>query len=124
MIYTLLIAVILNISLNFYLIKEFGAKGASEATLITQIFMLICYTIYSVRIFKLSVKIKYISQLVSFFLLSSILVFAIKQIIFSNNNLTNLLLHFIFYFMCVPIFSYITGLININMLKLKVGVSQ
>ena len=124
MIYTLAIAVVLNIVLNFYLIKSFGAKGASEATLITQIFMLICYTIYSVRIFKLRVNIKYVFQLVSFVLLSSILIFSIKLITFSNNNLVNLLVHFIFYFMCVPIFSFITGLININMLRLKVGVSQ
>lgn len=124
MIYTLIIAVILNISLNFYLIRNFGAKGASQATLITQIFMLICYSIYTIKVFKLSVNMKYLSQLTIFILLSCLLIYGIKKITFSSNNIFDLLFHFAVYFACIPIFSYITGLININTLKLKVGASQ
>ena len=124
MIYTLVIAVIINISLNFYLITNFGAKGAGQATLITQMFMLVCYTFYSMRVFKLSFNIKYILQLTVFVLLSVALTYFTKHLVFSENDLYNLGLHFVAYFACIPVFSYITGLIDINTLKLKVGASE
>lgn len=124
MIYTLIFAVILNISLNFYLITNFGAKGAGQATLITQLFMLICYTVYCLRIFKIKINIKYAIQLVAFVLLTMVLSYGTKKINFSANQLINIVLHFTLYFTCVPLFSYITGLINVNTLRLKVGVSE
>lgn len=124
MIYTLIVAVILNISLNFYLITNFGAKGAGQATLITQMFMLVCYTIYCMRVFKLPFNLKYLLQLSVFTLLAVLVICFSKKIEFSDNNLYDLVLHFAAYFACIPIFAYITGLINVNTLKLKVGASE
>jgi O-antigen/teichoic acid export membrane protein len=124
MIYTLIVAVIINVSLNFYLITNFGAKGAGQATLITQLFMLVCYAVFCLRIFKISLNIKYLMQLLVFVLLAVALSYGTKKISFSTNNIYNLVLHFALYFACIPIFSYITGLININTLNLKVGASE
>ena len=124
MIYTLLVAVVLNISLNFYLITHFGAKGAGQATLITQFFMLISYTIYCLSVFKLKFNYKYVFQLSSFVFLAVTLVYGMSAFIFSDNNLYNLGLHFAVYFSLIPVFSFITGLISFNTLKLKVGSSE
>jgi len=124
MIYTLVFAVILNVSLNFYLITNFGAKGAGQATLITQMFMLICYSIYSLRVFKINIHLKYIFQLIVFVFLAVSLSYFTKKIIFSENNIFNLVFHFALYFACIPVFSYITGLINMSTLQLKVGASE
>jgi Na+-driven multidrug efflux pump len=66
MIYTLVFAVLLNIALNFYLIKNFGTKGAVQATLITQLFMLVCYSVYSFTIFSIKLNFKYLRAIVGF----------------------------------------------------------
>ncbi len=124
MIYTLVFAVIINISLNLYLITHFGAKGAGEATLITQLFMLISYTFYSMRVFKISFNLIYTSRLLAFLFLSSLLIYNIKKISFNNNQIIDLGLHFALYFSCIPVISYITGLINLNTLKLKIDSNK
>lgn len=124
MIYTLVIAVIMNISLNFYLITNFGAKGAGQATLITQLFMLICYTVYCVRIFKIRMNLIYLLQLVAFmgFCLSVIVV--LKKIQFTSNSLYDLAIHIACYFICIPFVSFFTGLINKHTFQLKVGADE
>ncbi len=124
MIYTLIIAVILNISLNFYLITNFGAKGAGIATLITQLFMLVCYTVYSIRIFKINVQIKYLFQLIAFAGTCCTLIFFMQKIQFSSNTMYDLLAHIAVYFLLMPLLCYATGLINTNTLKLKVGKEE
>ena len=124
MIYTLVIAVILNTSLNFYLITNFGAKGAGIATLITQFFMLICYTAYSIRIFKINVQLKYLFQLASFAGICYAIVYFIQKVQFSGNTIYDLLAHISIYFLLMPLLCYATGLININTLKLKVGKEE
>ncbi len=124
MIYTLLLAVMLNISLNFYLITNFGAKGAGQATLLTQIFMLLAYSIYCIRIFNLSFSIKYFTQLIAYASLCLLAIYFLSKQCFSTNNLYNLLLHVVFYFTCIPIFAYISGLIGKQTFQLKVGVGK
>ncbi len=124
MIYTLVIAVIMNISLNFYLIINSGAKGAGQATLITQIFMLICYTIYSIRIFKIELNIKYILQLIGYAGLCLLIIMLLKTISFSANKLYDLMTHIALYFICIPVISFATGLINKQTFQLKIGTEQ
>ncbi|MDB5227976.1 MAG: rane protein involved in the export of O-antigen and teichoic acid [Bacteroidota bacterium] len=124
MIYTLITAVILNISLNFYLITHYGAKGAGEATLITQLFMLVCYSFYILRIFKISFNIKYALQLFAFLFACVIIMFGIGKINFSVKKGYDLAAHFAIYFCSVPFTAYLTGLINVNTFRLKVGTSE
>lgn len=123
MIYTLVFAVLLNIALNFYLIKNFGAKGAGQATLITQLFMLICYTVYSFKIFDIKLNFKYIGQLLAFVGLCLLDVYLIQSIKSSTETKT-FLLQLVLYFAFVPFNVYITGLITLDTLKLKVGIAE
>lgn len=124
MIYTLIIAVIINISLNFYLIKNFGAVGAAQATLITQLFMLVCYSFYCIKIFELPFNINYALRLLSFFLISTTFIFFIKKIHLSSNLLIDLVMHLVIYFAFSPIIAYVTSLINLDTLKLKIGIDS
>lgn len=124
MIYTLVIAVVLNVSLNFYLITNFGAKGAGQATLITQLFMLVCYTVYSIRVFKISIQMKYLFQLLAFSGMCLSLIFLLTKVQFSMSVLYDLLIHIAFYFLCIPVIAYSTGLINKHTFQLKVGAIE
>lgn len=124
MIYTLVFAVVLNISLNFYLITNYGAKGAGQATLITQLFMLLSYGIYCIRIFKIAFNIKYIIQLLVFAGLCLLEVVFLKKIRMSGNSVYDLGLHIVVYFACIPLLSFVTGLVNKHTFQLKVGVSE
>ena len=124
MIYTLVLAVILNISLNFILITRFGAKGAGQATLITQLFMLVSYTIYSIRIFKLKMNVVYVFQLFSFILLCLLVIVLLKNNIFSENQMTDFLMHVAAYFVTIPFIAFSTGLIGKHTFQLKVGASE
>lgn len=124
MIYTLVIAVVLNVSLNFYLITNFGAKGAGQATLITQLFMLVCYAVYSIRVFKISIQMKYLFQLLAFSAICLSLIFLLTKVQFSMSVLSDLLIHVAFYFLCIPVIAYSTGLINKHTFQLKVGAIE
>jgi O-antigen/teichoic acid export membrane protein len=124
MIYTLVLAVILNISLNFILITRFGAKGAGQATLITQLFMLVSYTIYSIRIFKLKMNVVYVFQLFSFILLCLLVIVLLKNNIFSENQMTDFLMHVAAYFVTIPFIAFSTGLIGKHTFQLKVGANE
>ncbi|MBK8351461.1 MAG: oligosaccharide flippase family protein [Saprospirales bacterium] len=124
MIYTLVFAVLLNIALNFYLIKNFGAKGAGQATLITQIFMLICYSVYSFSIFNIKLNFKYIAQLLAFVGLCLFDIYIIPKEVVSSTETKTFLLQLVVYFIFVPFNIYITGLITMDTLKLKVGVAE
>lgn len=124
MIYTLIFAVLLNVGLNFYLITQYGAKGAGIATLITQLFMLICYSIYCIRIFYIKVQFQYIVQLLAFVMLCIVLLFGLQKMQFSEQAIINLLIHVGVYFTLMPLCCYITGLINIKTLQLKVGADD
>ena len=109
MIYTLVIAVVINISLNFYLITNFGAKGAGQATLITQLFMLVCYMVYCIRIFKIKLNVMYLLQLIAFAGLCLLIIVLLKKIQFTSNPLYDLGIHFAAYFVCIPFISFATG---------------
>jgi len=124
MIYTLVIAVLLNVSLNFYLITNFGAKGAGQATLITQLFMLCTYSVYCIRIFQLSVQVKFIIQLLVFAALCLLAVVSVHKIHFSANGLYNLAIHMACYFALIPFIAFVSGLINKQTFQLKVGAGE
>lgn len=124
MIYTLLVAVVLNITLNFVLITRYGARGAGMATLITQIFMLFTYSVYSLRIFSLRLRPKFILQLSSFFLLCAASLWLIARFRFAENGLYDLGIRFIAYFCCVPLIAFLTGMINAQTFRLRVGAVE
>ena len=124
MIYTLVIAVILNISLNFYLITYYGAKGAGQATLITQLFMLTSYSFYSRKIFKITWDIDYLLRLMAYTIFCILLVYFTGKIGFSANASKNLMIHFSLYFVCIPVIAFVTGLINRNTFRLNIGLNE
>ncbi|MCB0506832.1 MAG: oligosaccharide flippase family protein, partial [Bacteroidetes bacterium] len=102
MIYTLIVAVIINVSLNFYLITNYGAKGAGIATLITQLFMLVCYSIYCLKIFKIKWEKFYAVQLFGFLVLCTLLMFILSKFTFMTNHQLDLFVHIILYFILIP----------------------
>lgn len=122
MIYTLSIAVLLNIGLNYVLILQSGAKGAGQATLITQLFMLICYSIYCVYLFRLKLNITYLLRLTGFAVGCVVLLLLLNGIQLSINQTYNLIGHILLYLFCIPVLSYVLGLINLQSLNLKVGI--
>lgn len=124
MIYTLIIAVILNVSLNFYLITNFGAKGAGQATLITQLFMLCTYSVYCIRIFHLSIQVKFIAQLAAFAVLCLLSVILLNKLQISPNELYDLAIHMACYFTLIPFIAFVSGLINKQTFQLKVGAGE
>lgn len=124
MIYTLLFAVVLNIVLNFYLIKNYGAIGAGQATLITQLFMLLCYSIFVLRIFQLKINFIYAFRLIAFLAVCIGILVVLRKITFTANPIIDLCVHFAIYFICVPIIAFATGLINKQTFKLKVGIAN
>jgi O-antigen/teichoic acid export membrane protein len=124
MIYTLVVAVVLNICLNFYLISDFGAKGAGQATLITQLFMLICYSVYCIRVFKISIRAGYLFQLSIFTTTCLCIIFFLTKVQFSANAFYNLIIHVAFYFLCIPFIAFVTGLINKQTFRLKTGANE
>lgn len=52
--------VIVNLSLNFWLIPKFSAGGAAITSFVTQSLLAIAFTVASVRIFKLNVNLRWI----------------------------------------------------------------
>ncbi len=124
MIYTLIFAVVLNIALNFYLITHYGAKGAGIATLITQVVMLLCYSIYCIRIFHLKWNMRYLFQLGLFLLLCCFSMYICQMIAVSENDAINLLVQIMVYFAIVPISMFASGLIHRNTFRLKVGINE
>jgi len=124
MIYTLVVAVLLNISLNVYLITNSGAKGAGQATLITQLFMLLVYSIYCVRIFNLSFSIHYFIRLIAFAALCIFAIYILGKYRFTANQLYDMMLHLTCYFSLIPFFAFVSGLIDKQTFQLKVGISK
>lgn len=124
MIYTLVFAVLLNVSLNFYLITHYGAKGAGQATLITQLFMLLSYTAFCIRIFKIQFPLKYSLKLIAFGALCILLFLSLRRLHLHANTAVDLGLHIMLYFAFVPALSFVSGLINKQTFQLKIGVNE
>lgn len=124
MIFTLVFAVVLNIVLNFYLISNYGAKGAGQATLITQLFMLLAYTIYCIRIFSIRWNLVYIIQVVVFTAVCCATLYVLKNVTFSENSTIDLILHIIVYFIFIPLLAVVSGLINKHTFQMKVGINE
>lgn len=66
MIPSLLFASLMNIIINYFLIPQYGALGASIATISTQIFMLLIYSLAVFHLFQLSIQFKFIAQSILF----------------------------------------------------------
>ena len=120
MIPVLIIAVFLNISLNFFLIKSKGAVGAAQTTLITQIFILLVYTSFCIYKFRLRPDIFSVLKVISVVGLSLILMqFLLYQ--FNNQSFGNLLYRSILYLTGVGVLSLLFNIINKDILKIKIG---
>lgn len=124
MIYTLSIAVLINVLLNYYLIPVLGAKGAGLATLVTQLFMLIAYSIYVVYIFKISLQVTFLLRVLLFSALCYLMLLLVSRFAFFGNGSQDLLMHFAAYFVAIPLFAYISGLIDEKTFQLKVGQNK
>jgi len=73
MIISLVIASSLNVLLNYLLIPDFGAFGASFATLVTQTIMLISYTLALYKIFKINFSASLAARTTAFIALTILL---------------------------------------------------
>jgi len=113
MISMLLVAVLMNITLNYVGIKQWGALGAAYATFITQIFMLLVYSIKLYRDFDLSINIKHIVQ----YTLYPILLICISY--FAKPHLS---IWAFLALMCVatPILAFLLGLFNKEIFALSI----
>ena len=58
--------VILNLSLNFYLIPRFNATGGAITSFVTQSTLSLAFVIYCTRILKLPVNIRWIASLIGY----------------------------------------------------------
>ena len=74
-----LITVIINISLNIYLIPKYQARGAAIAAVSSQAFYAISQLIISIKIIKLKTDIGFILKLISFILLLFLFSWIINQ---------------------------------------------
>ncbi|MFM2282653.1 MAG: hypothetical protein RL222_157 [Bacteroidota bacterium] len=124
MIASLVIAVVLNIVLNYYWIQSRGAFGAALATLATQLFMLCSYTIYGVYIFQLRVRLKYVAQLALFAGACLVLVFLLDSVHWFADDLKNMGMRMLLYFVSVPVLALLSGLVGRQTLALKVGIAE
>lgn len=120
MIPALIIAVILNIVLNYFLIQKEGAIGAAQATFITQIFMLLVYGIYSMYKFKIQINFIVCLKLIVFITIS---IFSIEMLIqnYEGNSIMTISFRTILYLMIVLVSSIVLKFINKDLLKIKVG---
>lgn len=101
---------VLNISLNFFLIPEFKALGAAQATAITQTIVIIGEAYLAYRLIKLTFKPALLLQIALFLLLIGLLNLGISQLAF------NWLIKFLLSLITGLILSFILRLINISYL--------
>jgi O-antigen/teichoic acid export membrane protein len=128
MIPVLSLAVLINVGLNVWLIPVIGAMGAAQATLITQFFILLIYSIAVYRVFEIRLDIGYILRLVVFS------AFCVLAILLVNNGVDRLWLPFrplfvltiklMIYFALVPLLALGVGLINRQILQMRVGLTK
>lgn len=119
---TLFFAVILNIILNYFLIHTNGAEGAAIATLITQLFVLLVYSVGIYKQLKIKIKLKY-SMPILFFILSSILVMLVCNYIFNEHSLIDIVCRTSVFSCFVLVLSILLGLIDKEIGKLKTGLT-
>lgn len=103
---------------------KFWRKGVGQATLITQLFMLLVYSIYCVRIFNLSFSIHYFIRLIAFAALCIFAIYILGKYRFTANQLYDMMLHLTCYFSLIPFFAFVSGLIDKQTFQLKVGISK
>ena len=86
--------------------------------------MLVCYTTFSIRVFKIDINANVHTTIICFLWYYVAAIVLLKEKQFSENILYNIIIHFVLYFTAVPALAYITGLINRHTLKLKVGAEE
>jgi O-antigen/teichoic acid export membrane protein len=128
MIPVLSIAVLINIGLNYMLIPEIGALGAAQATLFTQLFILLIYGIAAFRIFGLKADIGYILRMIIFGSFCVLAVLLVNNLIdrmqLVRQDEIMLAIKLLIYFSLVPVIAFGVGLINKHTLQLKVGLQD
>jgi O-antigen/teichoic acid export membrane protein len=121
MIPTLVIAVLLNIILNYILIKKTGAIGAAQATLITQLFMLLVYSFYTYKQFNIKFNlisaIKYIA-----FVVLSICSIQILLSILNENTFINIISRSVIYLSIVAILSVVFQILKKDIFHIRTGI--
>ncbi len=113
MITTLIIAVLLNITLNYIGIIRWGALGAAYATLITQIFMLVVYSMKTYSDLRLHVTVKDILRYISYPIILAVLSYTMKSSfhIWSYIAIIGI---------STPIVAYFTGLLRKDIFMLSI----
>ena len=101
-------AVILNISLNIVLIREFGVIGAAIANMATQLFTSVYQVVLASRIFRFKADYVLISRLLVFTLVIALSGFIFREIPVSWYY------SFGFFLLFAGVISLLTGLLNIN----------
>jgi O-antigen/teichoic acid export membrane protein len=101
-------AVILNISLNIVLIREFGVIGAALANMATQLFTSVYQVVLASRIFRFKADYVLISRLLVFTLVIALSGFIFREIPVSWYY------SFGFFLLFAGVISLLTGLLNIN----------
>ena len=101
------VGIVINISLNAYLIPNFGALGAAIATLITQCAVSLAQFVYSVRILKLKIFNFRIFMHISYVLISATIFYYFRMDSALNTVLT---------FAVVPALMIIFGLFDVRQL--------
>lgn len=80
MLWSMVIAVIMNIVLNFMWILEDGAIGAARATLFTQLFMQVSYSTAILVLFKLKLPIRLIFRLLVYVVSLGIIIYVNEKV--------------------------------------------
>ena len=81
-------------------------------------------SIYSIQIFKLRWNWAYFLRLSLFISLCLLWVYVLQSYAFAMHPALNLGIHFIVYFIGIPVFAWISGLINKHTFQLKIGTQQ
>ena len=79
MIPSLMIASLMNVVINYFLIPHYGALGASMATITTQIFMLLVYSVAVFYLFELKIHFQFIAQSISFLVVVFVMNYLLHQ---------------------------------------------
>lgn len=79
MIPSLMIASLMNVVINYFLIPHYGALGASMATITTQIFMLLVYSVAVFYLFELKIHFQFIGQSISFLVVVFVMNYLLHQ---------------------------------------------
>jgi O-antigen/teichoic acid export membrane protein len=113
MITTLIVAVFLNIGLNYVGILKWGAMGAAYATFITQSFMLIVYSVQVVKDFDIHIRYKHIIRYLAYPIVLMLLAY------FAKSHM-NVWVFILLMTLATPVFAFLSGLLHKDIFKLSI----